>query len=89
MKQYLKKSDKIVIRASRWFDSINGNTYFSAKVYVNDKEVIYLPFEYGYDRMFLQRATEEIKKIYKVNGLLRDYKYFFHSVTDGLKREMI
>lgn len=31
-----------------WFDKVNGNTYFSARVYVDGSEVARLPFQYGY-----------------------------------------
>lgn len=50
----------VTIREKRWFDKMNGNTYFSAKVYVThiDSSVteLRLPYQDGYDS-----ATQEVR----------------------------
>lgn len=46
----------VTIHARRWFDRVNGNTYHSVCVWVGKNEVGMIPFEYGYDDMYLQTA---------------------------------
>ena len=55
------------ILARRWFDKINGNTYHSVKVYVNNKFVDEEKYSYGYGKQYLQTAHELLMK----NGFLK------------------
>lgn len=48
----LKKGDNLTIIGRRWFDRINGNTYFSAVALVNGVQVAEIPFEYGYGNQY-------------------------------------
>ena len=52
----------ITVIGRRWFDRINGNTYFSAVGLVDGKEVVSIPFEYGYDNHFEDRIFQELEK---------------------------
>lgn len=58
------------INAKRWFDRINGNTYHSVRVYKNNKEIGFAPFEYGYDEGYLQTAFTLLQNAgeYKITG---------------------
>lgn len=47
---------KIHVEAKRWFDKINGNTYHSVKVYVDNELIGEEPFRYGYDQAWQQTA---------------------------------
>jgi len=47
---------KIEVRAKLHFHA--GNTYFAAKVYVNDELAHVLPFQYGYGEQYLHEAKE-------------------------------
>ena len=38
----------ITIQTKEWFDRINGNTYFSADVFLGMDLIMSLPFQYGY-----------------------------------------
>jgi len=58
----VKKGDNITIIGRRWFDRINGNTYFSAVGFVNGVQVVEIPFEYGYGNMYEQRIFEQLVK---------------------------
>ena len=58
----LKKSDQIIIRARKWFDKVNGNTYHSTEVYINGKLVGREPFRYGYGEQYYQTAKEILDK---------------------------
>lgn len=40
------KSVTLLIR--RWFERVNGNTYFSARIYVDNILIHRIPYEYGY-----------------------------------------
>lgn len=64
MKTQVKTID---IQAKEWFDKVNGNSYFSARVTLNfgmkDETTIYLPFQYGYGSQYEQQAREELRKL--------------------------
>lgn len=48
----VKKGDNITIIGRRWFDRINGNTYFSCVALINGTQVAEIPFEYGYGNQY-------------------------------------
>lgn len=52
----------IEVVAKEWFDKTYGNSYFSANIYVNDKLVKTLPFQYGYGDHYEYVAFKWIKK---------------------------
>jgi len=56
----------IDIQAKEWFDKVNGNSYFSAKVTVNygmeNEQSFNLPFQYGYGSQYEQESFSELKK---------------------------
>ena len=58
------KINSIVVLGRRWFDKVNGNTYFSSVVYANGNEQpeIYIDFEYGYDEQYLYSAINAFAK---------------------------
>jgi len=39
----------INIITTEWRDKINGNTYWSSRVYINNNDFVIIPFQYGYD----------------------------------------
>ena len=51
----------LLIIAKEWFDKVNGNSYFSARIFIDGK-VLYLPFQYGYGNQYEQEALKELKK---------------------------
>ena len=52
----------ITILGRRWFDRVNGNTYFSARAIVDGKEESHIPYAYGYGDQYLQEAWDEVVK---------------------------
>lgn len=54
----MKKVKSICVQAKEWFDKVNGNSYFSADIFVNGDIVHRLPFEYGYSEYYLQAANK-------------------------------
>ena len=65
------------ILARRWFDKSGGNTYHSVTVLIDGKEVINVPFCYGYDSQYLTTATTELQKI---DLLPYDFKKEYYTV---------
>jgi len=63
-----RKITEITISGRRWFQRSYGNTYHSVQVWVNDEEVVNVPFAYGYDAGFIQTAIEQLK----LKGYLAD-----------------
>ena len=58
----------ITVNARRWFHRGPGNTYHSVAVYVDGEHIGTVPFEYGYDRAYMQTAVEMLDRF----GLLPD-----------------
>ena len=57
----------IDIQAKEWFDKVNGNSYFSARITLNygmqDATDCFLPFEYGYGDFYIDKATQELERL--------------------------
>jgi len=69
------KTKTIDIVAREWFDSYNGNSYFSAYITVNysmeSEANFYLPFQYGYGDQYLYMAKDVLIK----HGYISDFNY--------------
>ncbi len=61
------------IQGKHWFDRVNGNSYFSARVYFDDELIAVLPFQYGYGSQYEYEARNEISK----NNLIRGARVWF------------
>ncbi len=59
------KIQTIDVDAKEWFDRVNGNSYFSARVTINygmkDAKTLYLPFQYGYGSQYECEAFKLVK----------------------------
>ena len=73
-----KKINFIVIEGRRWFEKVNGNTYHSARVYVNGEHIGSVDFEYGYGDQYI--ATGYM--------ILKDKGIFSGSYTDFMNWKM-
>lgn len=58
-KRTIKRS--VFIEGREWIDKQYGNTYFSARVWVDGEIVATLPFQYGYGDMCLYEAASVLK----------------------------
>jgi hypothetical protein len=62
----------IEIQAKQWRDKVNGNSYFSAKMYVDfgleSEQTFVLPFQYGYGEQYRHASLELLKQ----QGKLQD-----------------
>ena len=47
----------IFVDGREWFDKVNGNSYFSARVFVDGVEVARIPFQYGYGSAYESAAA--------------------------------
>lgn len=78
-----------------WFDKVNGNSYFSARIIVNDQKIV-LPFQYSYESMYLQQAKQAlinagfIVSEYGIERYCRENKIpaTFQLITKCLQREV-
>lgn len=59
--------NKININCKEWFDKINGNSYFSGTITINDKEVFLIPFTYGYGSYYEQEAKAILTQFNKIS----------------------
>ena len=50
--------NKVEFLGRKWFDKVNGNTYFSAISLHNRKEIARIDFEYGYGDYWLYEITK-------------------------------
>ena len=72
METQTQKTNKIIITAKEWFDRINGNSYFAAKIEL-ENEILFIPFSYGYDEAYLYEA---IKLLIKENYIPANVQNF-------------
>ena len=60
------KVKTIDIQAKEWFDKVNGNSYFSARVTVNfgtkTEKTIFIPWEYGHGDQYKYTAFQALNK---------------------------
>lgn len=54
--------NSIFVHGKTWFDKVNGNSYFSARVEIDGKEVARIPFQYGYGDQYLFEAGQALIK---------------------------
>lgn len=61
------KAKSVTILGRRWFDKVNGNTYHSARVFVDGKLVALVPYQYGYGNMYEWNAVAALSeaKVFK------------------------
>ena len=91
------KVKNIRVEAREWFDKVNGNSYFSARAYVNGELVAIAPFQYGYGEYYLQEISEiletkgympkdnwRIARFCRENGI-----EFSTSIVTTLKRDVV
>ena len=63
------KIKSITVQGKRWFQRTYGNTYHTARVLIDGKEVFYSPITYGYDRHYYQTAIKWLGE----NGYLEPF----------------
>lgn len=85
----------ITIQTKEWFDRINGNTYFSADVFLGMDLIMRLPFQYGYTgarqevENRLAKHFDSCAERWEVRDLLRKNGIeISESKTKSLKREL-
>ena len=74
------KIKTIEVQAKEWFDRVNGNSYFSARVYINNglkgQRVLYLPIQYGYGDHYMDMAFKAMKE--EINkAILKNVKWHY------------
>ena len=58
----------VTILGRLWHDKINGNTYHSARVFVDGVCVAAVPFQYGYGNQFEWNAIDALEATGKFKG---------------------
>lgn len=53
----------LFIEGREWFDKINGNSYFSARIWVDGGQVAILTFQYGYGDQYLYEAQKKLLEL--------------------------
>lgn len=100
----LKDLKTIDINAKEWFDSVNGNSYFSSKVTLNyglhDEKSIKLPFQNGYDDAYIDQSLYQVGKLFPKSNwydkflqkydIKNRYKIKIHnSITKNCKKNQL
>ena len=58
-----KISRSLFVEGREWFDKVNGNSYFFARLWVDGGQVAILPFQYGYGDQFLYEAQKKLLEL--------------------------
>ena len=72
------KINSITVIGRRWFDSVNGNTYHSAEIFVNNEFYKKVDCKYGYGDHYLQSAYE----LLITDKVLKDVKKYVNGSTE-------
>lgn len=62
----------ITLIGRKWFDKVNGNTYHSARAFIDGELVAVAPFQYGYGDQWLWSIADELEK----NGFMPERKHY-------------
>lgn len=77
------KIKTIDITAKEWFDKVNGNSYFSARVTLNfgmkTEKTICLPFQYGYGDHFRHMAFQELTRSAIIKDCQQNESYWSYA----------
>lgn len=90
-----KSLKSVNLQIVRWFDRVNGNSYFAAEIIVNDKYRIVLPYQYGYGVQPIHDAAQTLQAYGLVSGdhfgslASLNKSKFTTSERYGLKRELL
>ncbi len=58
-----KVNRSLFIEGREWFDKVNGNSYFSARLWVDGGQVAILTFQYGYGDQYLYEAQRKLEEL--------------------------
>ena len=57
----LPRVNSIIVEALEWHDNDNGNSYFSAQIWVDNKLIARIPFGYGYGNQYISEAAHILR----------------------------
>jgi hypothetical protein len=63
METEAKIKRSLFIEGREWFDKVNGNSYFSARIWVDGGQVAILPFQYGYGDQYTYEAQKKLLEL--------------------------
>jgi hypothetical protein len=58
-----KINRSLFIEGREWFDKSGGNSYFSARLWVDGGQVAILTFQYGYGDQYLYEAQRKLSEL--------------------------
>ena len=61
----------LTVIGRRWFDRRYGNTYFSAKAFINGEIAAEIGYEYGYGNHFEDRIVEQLEMMGRLPFITR------------------
>lgn len=85
----------LFIEGREWFDKTYGNSYFSARIWVDGAQVAILTFQYGYGDQYLYEAQKKLLELgylpqeNKNNGLwsiAKELGFDFYSAKSECKK---
>ena len=53
----------VFVECREWFDKVNGNSYFSARIWINGGQVAIIPFSYGYGDFYIYEAQKKLLEL--------------------------
>lgn len=65
----------IEIHGKRWFQKTYGNTYHTARIYVDGELVTTTPMQYGYGEQYMQTAWEWLQCNGYIDGVAKFSSY--------------
>ena len=80
-----------IVEIKSWFDKINGNSYFSGRIYDSYMRLLHvMPFQYGYGRHSEDVATVLIQSSSEVHENRHDlWRKCYFNHQEALKRDTV
>lgn len=70
----------ITIIGKRWFDKVNGNTYFSAVGLIDGIQKVLITYNYGYGNQFESEVFEMLEK----HNFIKDVEHYSNGNSETL-----
>ena len=80
-----------IIEIKTWFDKVNGNSYFSGRIYDSYMKLLHImPFQYGYDRAGEDTAIAWIQSSSEVHEIKNTiWRKCYFNKQEALKRDTV
>lgn len=75
------------VRIKEWFDKANGNSYFSARLWFDERLIVVLPMQYGYGEHGVSEAVKALAACQEYPVMRQGLGYWRYCEENQMKLE--